>query len=234
MNKDIDFNSKRFLIILLIICVVFFILIIKAFEYLPNSENNIRSANIEEINRPSVTDEEKNEEKNESKVEEDKTAEEQPSKKTLNIKLPQPNDDIEIIEPPVGVNPDLTAPVSSAETETKNAELTTEQKIAETFYLANKYKTNGQYEKALGEYRKIAVLTDDKNNIAASYEGIASIYGVQHKYGTALSYATRAYNMSPSSSRELLIARLYYKTGDIDKATKRINNILHRDFTEDK
>ena len=84
------------------------------------------------------------------------------------------------------------------------------------------------------EYLKVPSLTDDKSSIATSYEGIASIYAARHKYGSALSYATRAYNMSPSSSRELLLARLYYKTGDMEKATRRINNILHRDFSDDR
>ena len=54
------------------------------------------------------------------------------------------------------------------------------------------------------------------------------------KYGSAMSYAQKAYNLSPSTNRELLLARLYYKTGDVDKATKRVNNILQRDFSIDK
>ena len=50
-------------------------------------------------------------------------------------------------------------------------------------------------------------------------------------YGSALSAAQRAYNLAPSSHREVLLARLYYKTGDIDKATSRVNNVLRRDFS---
>ena len=54
------------------------------------------------------------------------------------------------------------------------------------------------------------------------------------RYGTALSYAQKAYNTYPTSSREMLLARLYYKTGDLDKATKRMNNVLQRDFASDR
>jgi hypothetical protein len=63
---------------------------------------------------------------------------------------------------------------------------------------------------------------------------MADVYGIVKRYGTALSYAQRAYNAAPTTSREMLIARLYYKTGEIDKATKRVNNILQRDFSNDR
>ena len=44
----------------------------------------------------------------------------------------------------------------------------------------------------------------------------------------------KAFNLSPNSHRELLLAKLYYKTGDTYKATQRINNILQREFADDK
>ena len=40
--------------------------------------------------------------------------------------------------------------------------------------------------------------------------------------------------MDPTTSREILLARIYYKTGDIVKATQRINNVLQRDFAADR
>ena len=116
----------------------------------------------------------------------------------------------------------------------KKVELTPEEKAEKAFLTAQKYKRDRQFVKALQEYQKIPAITNDTSMVARSYEEIATIYAIVKKYGTALSYAQKAYNMSPSSSREMLLARLYYKTGDIDKATRRINNVLQRDFSSDR
>ena len=102
------------------------------------------------------------------------------------------------------------------------------------FLDAEKLKKDKQYVKAIEEYQKISTVTNDTNTVAKSYEEIATIYAIVKRYGTALSYAQKAYNMSPSSSREMLLARLYYKTGDMDKARRRVNNILQRDFSADR
>lgn len=230
MNKDMDFNSKKFMLLLMVICLVFFIVIIKAFEYLPNNDDNLKPVSVNDLNKPRdiKIDAE------EQKVEEE-TTEDESEKKTLNIKLPQPTDkiDLEEIDAPVGTG---LEPIADSETaqETKEAVLTPDQIAYNTLYNALQYKNKGQYEKAIAEYKKIPNIVNNKETIAASYEGIATVYAASKRYGTALSYATKAYNMSPSSSREILLARLYYKTGDIDKATKRINNVLHRDFSDDK
>ena len=229
MNKDIDFNSKKFLILLLIVCLVFFVVIIKAFEYLPDSQSSdiSRRGNIEDINQPAP-------EKETTQAEEAQVQEEvkpvAAEKKTLNIELPKTGDELENIEEIPSASSDL-----QSETEVnKTPELTPAEQAAKIFIEAQKYKYAKQYVKALEEYQKIPSVTSDVKDIAKSYEEIATIYAIVKRYGTALSYAQKAYNMSPSSSREMLLARLYYKTGDIDKATRRINNVLQRDFASDR
>ena len=59
MNKYIESNSKKFLIMLLLICVVFLVVIIKAFEYIPVSDDDavISRNNIENINKPAQNSE---------------------------------------------------------------------------------------------------------------------------------------------------------------------------------
>ena len=221
MDREINNNSKKFLILILIVCVAFLVLIINAFEYLPNKSGDeiINRTNVEEINKtaePVETEE----------------AKEQPKEErgTLNINLDQPTkvDEPEKLEP-IAVDGDNTVAEDA-----KPVELTPEQKADEAFRAAKAYRHSKQYVKALEEYQKIPMITKDNDTIARSYEEIAFIYATVKRYGTALSFAQKAYNMSPSSSREVLLARLYYKTGDMDKATTRINNVLQRDFSADR
>ena len=80
MNKYIESNSKKFLIMLLLICVVFLVVIIKAFEYIPVSDDDavISRNNIENINKPAQNSED---------TASDESTEENEEKKTLDINL---------------------------------------------------------------------------------------------------------------------------------------------------
>ena len=235
MNKYIESNSKKFLIMLLLICVVFLVVIIKAFEYIPVTDKDavISRNNIENINKPASDSEETaSENENAENVE----------KKTLDINLTpdfvekpktEPLKEEKVVEPLENIT-DLPKDAVEANSEAKPLELTPEEKAEKVFITAQKYRKDRQFVKALEEYQKIPTITNDTATVARSYEEIATIYAIVKRYGTALSFAQKAYNMSPSSSREMLLARLYYKTGDIDKATRRINNVLQRDFSSDR
>ena len=251
MNKYIVSNSKKFLALLVLICVVFLVVIIKAFEYIPVADDDaiISRNNIENINKPAQDEAEKvaeeNVENNEKKTlditltpdfvqkpKTEKPKEEKVAESLENI-TDLPSDAVKANSDGNGVvqaNSDGSGAVQAE----KKVELTPEEKAEKTFLTAQKYKRDRQFVKALQEYQKIPAITNDTSMVARSYEEIATIYAIVKKYGTALSYAQKAYNMSPSSSREMLLARLYYKTGDIDKATRRINNVLQRDFSSDR
>ena len=235
MDKNISSNSKKFLVMLLLICVVFLVVIIKAFEYIPVTDKDavISRNNIENINKPAPDSEETaSENENAENVE----------KKTLDINLTpdfvekpktEPLKEEKVVEPLENIT-DLPKDAVEANSEAKPVELTPEEKAEKVFITAQKYRKDRQFVKALEEYQKIPTITNDTATVARSYEEIATIYAIVKRYGTALSFAQKAYNMSPSSSREMLLARLYYKTGDIDKATRRINNVLQRDFSSDR
>ena len=226
MNKYEEFNSKKFLILTLVVCVAFFVVIARAFQYIPNQDNNrIVQPKIEDIN--SVSNSSSEEEENATENEATTPAEEEQKAPVEKEKVSQkPSEELENIE-------DLPKE-AAAENAPTEPELTPEEKAEKAFFTAQKYKKEKQYVKALEEYKKISEITNDTATIARSYEEIATIYAIVKRYGTALSYAQKAYNMAPSSSREMLLARLYYKTGDIDKATRRINNVLQRDFSADR
>ena len=234
MNSYEDFNSKKFLVLTLMICVIFLVLIIKAFSYLPDNNSNDRNSNINtsQVKLQDETNEKTNIEDSNIKNEEDNN-----SKKELNVKI-QATDKIPEIEEDQNTNkaenelPSIEDETQGAEEQAK--ELSPEEQAEQTLIQAAKYKKDKQYVKALEEYNKISSITKDTFYVAKSYEEIATIYAIVKRYGTALSFAQKAYNMSPSSSREMLLARLYYKTGDIDKATQRVNNVLQRDFAADR
>ena len=228
-NKFSEFNSKKFLILLIAVCLVFLIIIIKAFEYLPDQPSPNGRERLEQINRSVSEDVGENAESSEEA--EDQEEDDKPAKKTLNITLPKFNEAPELveIEAPKGTNTEV-----SDETKEESTELTKEEKIAKAFEAGKKHKAERQYVAALEEFNSIKDLTGDKKIISESYEEIAKIYAISKRYGTALSFAEKAYNMNPSSEKEMLLARLYYKTGSIDKATRRVNNVLQRDFGEDR
>lgn len=101
------------------------------------------------------------------------------------------------------------------------------------FSSAEQYIKEKNYSQAISEYETIAKNTDDSKVKALCYEKIAYSYAITKRYGTALAFVQRAYNISPSTPRELLLARLYYKTGHQDKANDYIKEILKRDFDKD-
>ena len=111
----------------------------------------------------------------------------------------------------------------------RNIQYTTNSSIEN----ADEQKQNGNYKEAVEQYKEVASEADEKTK-AYCYEQIATIHAIEKHYGTALSFAQKAYNTYPSTQREILLARLYYKTGNIEKATNRVNNILKRDFDQDK
>ena len=99
---------------------------------------------------------------------------------------------------------------------------------------AEQYFNKGEYEKSAEAYIKAVELTENADNKALCYEKIALSYAYLQRYGTALSYAQKSYNISPTTEREVLLARLYYKTGSQNKAMERMNNVLKREFSKDR
>lgn len=237
MNNYTEFNSKSFLIILFLICTVFLVLIIKAFSFIPDTENasdTIVSRN-NSINTPvenRVSEEQTAAVETNNQIEQKAETKEAPQRKEL--LRPSAEEALENLDNlPQEAAAENVSEIT-ADSSATSAEPSDEEKILKVFAEAGKLKKEKQYVRAIEEYKNISTITNDVNTIAKSYEEIATIYAIVKRYGTALLYAQKAYNMSPSSSREMLLARLYYKTGDIDKATRRVNNVLQRDFSADR
>lgn len=218
--NNFDLGSKKYMIIILAIFMAFALVIIKAFDYLPDSQDEANSADInravEMRNQPMVQNTEESQE-------------EQTDKKEFNVDLQSSVNVPEEARPSAPAQPEELEKIEPVEESSNN--LSAEQQLELRFLTAQKYKDEKQYVKALEEYQSIAAAANSHTQ-ARCYEEIANVYGIVKRYGTALSYAQKAYNMEPTSQREMLLARLYYKTGDLDKATKRMNNVLHREFAE--
>lgn len=218
--NNFDLGSKKYMIIILAIFMAFALVIIKAFDYLPDSQDE---ANVADINRAV-------EMRNQPMVQNtEESQEEQTDKKEFNVDLQSSVNVPEEARPSAPAQPEELEKIEPVEESSNN--LSAEQQLELRFLTAQKYKDEKQYVKALEEYQSIAAAANSHTQ-ARCYEEIANVYGIVKRYGTALSYAQKAYNMEPTSQREMLLARLYYKTGDLDKATKRMNNVLHREFAE--
>ena len=83
---------------------------------------------------------------------------------------------------------------------------------------------------SLQEYKKAVNSAQDDEIKAEALEGISLLYAKNKKYETALSFASKSYTLSPSLSRNFLIAKLYYVSGKSDIAIKKINEILKQGF----
>ena len=180
MNK-FDLNAARLISINIIICLIFIIVVWKAYDYLPeknlNSEFNPTKSNSEEL-------------------------------------VEDTNREIEII---------------SADKETEINKDKDSKKLEELEIVEFESSTHPN-EDLIENYKTALALAYDAETKALCYENIASLYAYQKRYGSALSAAQRAFNMSPDSYREVLLAKLYYKTGNAAEANARLNNVLKRDF----
>jgi tetratricopeptide (TPR) repeat protein len=218
MNK-FDMRSARLVSILIFICLIFTIVVWNAYKYLPSEDTQAKNQENEVV-LPTDEDNSKSAEE-ETKVDED-------SPETVKVDL---NNDK--IDQPDEAKQEAKAlePLEPIDGNDSAQEVETPESVMQS---AIQHKSEKQYTKAIMEFKKAASMYDKNEQRAACYAEISDIYAIAKRYGTALSYAQQAYNMSPSTNRELMLARLYYKTGDIDKATRRVNNILQRDFELEK
>lgn len=211
-----DVRGAKLLAIIGLILFIFIMVIANAYQYLPTDNSDIPDVNSE-INQPIDNANEDN-----YNVETDN--EENNDSEETNYNQSHENDGETVS------NNEYT-PLENIDNEDNSGN--SENNFAECINNAKQLKDEKKLVKAVEEYQKALNLAENSKQKAECYEEISTIYAVTKKYGTALSYAQKAYNLSPSTSREILLARLYYKTGSTDKASDRINNVLRRDFNQD-
>lgn len=220
--NNFDLSKAKFLSVLIGICLIFIIVIWHAFDYLPKETPEIQNLN-EEITE--TTNDDTSLSNDNEEISNDTTGEQ------------------EYIEEqtPVDINQNKRAKLEPLETiyeEESNSqekinvpEQNQGNNIESILKRAKDLSLNQDYESAITEYKSILSSSTDENIKATCYENLALIYAVQKRYGTALTNANKAYNIEPTVAREVMLARLYFRTGSVDSANNRINNVLRREFT---
>lgn len=216
-----DIRSAKLISIIGLILFIFVMVIANAYKYLPSNTADIPEVNSE-INLPANNSDNDNEyDSNESEATEEEAVNNDESRD--NRKTAEPED--------INSSGNEITPLENIDSDNSISE--SNNSYEDIINNAKQFKEDKQLVKAISEYQKALNIAENSKQKAECYEEISTIYAISKKYGTALSYAQKAYNLYPSTSREILLARLYYKTGSTDKASDRINNVLRRDFNLD-
>ena len=236
MGNNFDFESRKYVILLILICLMFAMLIIKAFDYLPeqdiSNENMPKKENVIEESSSEVTNNEQSEqeeqkEQEESKAKEDKTKQNKDENHKSGV-LYRSNDyainsmfeeEIEIPKSP------LDDDINDIPDELQN-KLSPAEVALKSIINARKYTQAKDYKNAVNEYKNAMSATKDKDILAEVYDGIAQVYILNKNYRAALSFAVKAKELSPSISREFMVAKIYYELGQTREAIDKINRIL--------
>lgn len=212
----IDLKSLKIFTYTSILCVFIALIIMPAYNYLPEESINISPSNgfksdmLNFENRSSGTS---SQEKTENKTE------------TYNS------------TPVSNINSEETNRPNFEEIEELNYTDEIQVKTdtyTETLTIAEELKNKHQYKDSLIKFKEALNYTSNPDNISLCYEEIANINAIEKQYGIALYYAQKAYKIKPSQPLEILLAKLYYKTGDSESAQKHIDRIVKDEFITDR
>lgn len=203
-----DLSKYKYFGMAILICLIFFGAVIKAYQYIPNDLN--KKTQISEITT---------EMKSEDVSANEETPEEQDKTQNDNTQTSENSTNEDNVT-------ENNTEISKDKIEIDEIEKTFDEKYKKAENLVK----NQKYTEAIDIYREIITLSSENTDKATAYEKIALIYASQKQYDSAMKYIQKSYTLNPTANTEVFIARLYYKTGEIDKATQRINHILKQDF----
>ena len=184
MNK-FNIESAKFVSIVMAMCLIFIVVVVRAYDYLPKNEDK-KSYETIQINQTSNSTIKEN--SSDINPEEDIVASEDEDNKDK-LKF------IEIDESQLDNSMDIDNKNNSYESSINQANLFVENK---------------EYVSAIKEYQIALKLASNDEESAQCCENLANIYAVIKKYNVALTFAQKAYNTLPNTHRELVLARLYY------------------------
>lgn len=228
---NFDLKNSRMLIILAIICLAFIGLVWNAFSYLPANNDMQKSVSLN-------TSDEIDKEDDTNLDQEDFDQDEQTDETSYDNEV---DDEVELefqrkIERQRKEEQEMLKESQQQVTETfdnnerPNAEFLQPNNFDNLYSQADSEVSANNLTEAVNLYKKACESASNNEDKAKCYEKIARIYAVTKRYGTALAYAQKAYLAQATHSRELLLAKLYYKTGDKEKANRKIESLLLKDF----
>lgn len=227
MNNNFDFASKKTMLILLFICMIFFLLIIKAFDYLPDEQDMSNNENNEELVYPNHEVKTENINKTEDQVDsskdDDSDNEISEQDEALKVEQKNTNEELKDVQASSKVRtPEPTEaliPIEEGVSDLNSSKIqentppNIEDSARQSFEKAVSLKQNGEYDAALEVYRSILANDSNKKYSAQCYEDMANIFAIQKRFGSALVYAQKANKIEKTPSRERLIQTLLQKTG---------------------
>lgn len=226
-----NYDTKKYIIILISVCIIFIILTTTAFDkmsktlpnmpneeyngYYPNSVNNTEYQNNAGQN---VIADEKYNNNEEIDKNENINSENDERHKSGHIDFMQDysnkENNLEEIPAPLGTNEES---IQSINNKPEKSSLS-EDEIALKHIVAGKnYISSNTKSEAIQEYLKAADIAKTNEIKAMAYEALAEIYASQRRFGTALSYASKANNLAPSNTRELLITKINNSAGRVQE-----------------
>lgn len=221
MNK-FKFESAKSLSVIAIICilVLFIILVRNAFSYLPETEEKFNNTEVNLIQKEKTVV--KSAPIDEKEVDNDDELDSDPIIEEENIDIfsaQQQNEKFkEITELEI---------IDEKQLDEKNSP---EENFDDLLNKVEVLKEENKYLEAIGLLETILLKANDDSTKLKCFDEIAFLQAKLKHYGSALSYAQKAYNLEPISDREVLLARLYYKVGDTNRAQMRMMNVLKREF----
>lgn len=223
--NNFDQKTARFIIIICTILLIFVLVVNHAYKYLPQNDTIPKIHSVEDINSQRDFEEENTSE----------TIEKSPTEENSNLKNTPKNDSIEFA---THKEREMLELIEQKKAELERIPTPEENKILETssssfkstFDKAKKAFSQKEYNTAIELYKSAITLTSEKNLLALCYDDLAKIYAHQKKFGSAISFAQKAYNSDQTSEREFFLARLNYKVGNTQRADELIKRSLQRDF----
>lgn len=211
-----DYKMFRVVALALAICFVFALVINNAYKYLPENSNMKAPLSVEDINSQI-----------EGETEEKNIDSFMQLQEELN-NLRQEKDDLEQRLSEAERNRDnepyREIPDNSSEI---NGEF-------ETLYAdGEKLLAENNLDEALNRFNEAITKASSDKQTAKAYLGLAKVYALKQRYGSAFSNAQKAHNLYPTYESHLLIAKLNFKTGQAAKAEQSIKRVLEKDFSSD-
>lgn len=217
MNK-FNLESIKFASVIVIICLLFIMLVWNAFKYLPkDDDNNYQEISVSKEERFLEEDTLKNDASEEIEESEEDISDEVGNSFNENIQKKQQEKFFIVKDETINE-------------EVLNKENSVNDNIQEMINNAKSLKSENKLDEAISTLESASSLTEDNNVKVECFDEIATIHAKNKRYGSALSYAQKSYNLNPTNEREILLARLYYKIGDTNRAQVRMMNVLKRDF----
>ena len=243
MNK-FNLESAKFVSIIIGICLIFVMVVWHAFGYLPNKSSNNQlpqeevvaseEQNLEEESERAEQIEELSEDDEAYKeriAAEEARLQEEARAREIQHQRAREAEEVRNVEPLESISDDEINNQETIKADNKFEE----QDLSAMLNKAQEYVGGEKYALAISECQKALNIAPSAEEKALCLEKMAEIYAIQKRYGSAMSAAQKAFNAAPNTRREVLLARLYYKTGDVNRANARMSNVLKRDFlTNDK